>query len=1137
LGHGGEIIVIMGDEVRTLPFRKQSGYCDIFLGRLIMLALSPCLHQFLDCVPVAQSTILPRAALEVMMRAGSDRLVLLDDQQRPVGCVRLASLAHCFMADSPVPLSSPKLDLDALPAIAPEIPPDLITPLIAVSADLPLAQFLGQYSGSQDKHYAIVNEHRSFLGLLSDLQVLEFLATQMPLLTTSADGQVVQPPAAALPLDPLLELLKRLPLPLMLQTSSGHVLAQTTLWTQQAEQLHDATAVHQEASYVLEGLAGIDPKSAALLNDLAAEGLIPTVCQLGTTPNTFTCICPLKTGQEQILQFIRIPLGALRWTLAEGVVRSPTADGNRDPNAQWWNLPAQDWPPPFQLAELLPASAPSEPPSRLRDQDESASETPESGLGDPPETLWLVLAQDVTAQQQLARELTAKNADLIQLNRLKDEFLACISHELRTPLTAVLGLSTLLKDQTLGHLNQRQVHYAQLIYQSGRHLMTVVNDILDLTRMETGQLELVPEPVNIQVVCDRAIDQAKQLRLLDGKQAAESDDVHIPAVTLDIESGLEFLVADELRLRQMLVHLCSNAFKFTETDQPVGLNVNRWGGWIAFTVWDTGLGIPADKQHLIFQKFKQLENPLTRRFEGTGLGLAITQRLARLHGGDVTFISKEGEGSQFTILLPPTPPDKSPRPSNEVDVTAVIPGAAVAPSAATPPEDRPPLYGQTTHRDRYSRPPETMPPTGSALLNRNRLVLVVEAAPQFVETISEQLSNLGYRVVIARSGTEALEKARRLQPCLIFLNPVLPLLSGWDVLTLLKSSPTTHKIPVVITTTQVDAEHASSGPADRVISLPIQEKILHQTLRQLLLESDAPPPPPPTGKLTVLHLNCGSYNQGAQHNQTLVEDLNQLLHSHHYRVLEADDLEQAELLARVWKPKVVMLSGTAAAWDIYFQQFSQYTFLASLPLVTLDPETTQAANQVSGLLVFPCLAPLPPQLFGENLQAPAALLQVIQVAAGHSWQPSLLAVDLAALPGRSLGTPHRATPPLDTLGSLPKESEWLQALTQYLGTAGFRALIGRSWPEVWQQLETQSVNLLLIGWTATTLDDTLLERLAALQDLRPCPAILVLDHRHHDGATTAVLPLPPALRNLATKILPPSISMSDLLIQIHQIMR
>jgi signal transduction histidine kinase len=219
--------------------------------------------------------------------------------------------------------------------------------------------------------------------------------------------------------------------------------------------------------------------------------------------------------------------------------------------------------------------------------------------------LQLLIATDITQQQQLAAELAAKNADLIGLNRLKDEFLACISHELRTPITAVMGLSTLLKDQTLGQLNERQARYAGLIHQSGRHLMSVVNDILDLTRMETGQINLSLEPVQIKMVCDRAIKQARATQ----PNSSSSEE---PNVTLAIETGLDTLVADELRLRQMIIHLLANAIKFTQVDGKIGLRVNHWEGWIAFTVWDTGIGIPEQQQHLIFQKFQQLENPLTR---------------------------------------------------------------------------------------------------------------------------------------------------------------------------------------------------------------------------------------------------------------------------------------------------------------------------------------------------------------------------------------------------------------------------------------------------------------------------------------------------------------------------------------------
>ncbi len=729
-------------------------------------------------------------------------------------------------------------------------------------------------------------------------------------------GDALPQPAVGLPastaasIATLSQFLQRLPLPLMLQTNTGEVLVQNSVWSQQFNDLVDPSWLQQEAAVWLEpdrpGRKWQDTAAGwqqpAEPEPAAAVGL----CQLGATPNTCICVCPYKNGQERIIQFIKIPLGdlspELRWELAEPWQR--TADR-------------------FQLAQLEASPPPW-----------SGAEPVNSG-----ESLWLVLAQDVTEQQQLAKELAAKNADLVQLNRLKDEFLACISHELRTPLTAMLGLSSLLKDQLVGGLNERQVRYAQLIYRSGRHLMAIVNDILDLTRMETGQVELTPEPIDIPKVCHRAFEQAKQIRWVEAKpdtQQAETDLLPTPPFTLELEPGLEHLIADEVRLRQMLVNLLSNALKFTEVTGAIGLRVNRWDGWVAFTVWDTGIGIPADKQHLIFQKFQQLENPLTRRFEGAGLGLVLTQRLARLHGGDVTFVSKENQGSQFTLLLPPTP-------LLERSQADIILGAQ---------RDR-----------RLPKPP-------------NRLVLIVEAGVQFIEALAEQLIEASYRVVIARSGTEALEKTRRLQPCIIFLNPQLPMLSGWDVLTLLKADAETRHIPVIMTMAHLEQEQAYRHPADGVLSLPVGPAALQQTLTRFATPT-AIPPSSPVESLVVMRLSPDRYSS----DHPAFTELNNLLHQYNYRVLEVDDLEQADVIAQVWQPHVVILAGVLTEPGAYLQHLAEHPALAALPLVTLDRPTTQAANQIPGLLVFPCLAPLAEQ-FSSLPPETSALLQVIQVAAG-----------------------------------------------------------------------------------------------------------------------------------------------------------
>lgn len=1105
-----------------------------------MVLLNACLNQFIQPVPVCSETEGLAIALAVLSQAGAaDRLVLLNPQHQPTGLISLRNLlSHRLVA--------------AESAQSPDLIPALIEPLVLLLQSLSVGEVLPHLQIQPQPHYAIVQTDGVFLGLLDQSKLLRFLTlpqpdgaepvaaipsvTAIPLATLTAEKtelkqqikrqqKIIQrreppvrtlsgrdpsslPPLSAaasdfVRLNPLPGLIEHLPLPLMLQTSDGQVLAQNSLWREQVGALLDPGWIRQEAAVLLETPIADDrgdARSNSRVNDRSssappspppsfeADSLASgNWCQRGAKPNSCICSCTLKNGQEQILQFVKIPIGTLS---------QPASPSTR----QRRSSPATSGTENFRLATLssLDAVAAVEP---------AASTTA---------TLWLVLAQDITEQQQLARELTAKNADLIQLNRLKDEFLACISHELRTPLTAILGLASLLKDQTLGVLNPRQTHYAQLIYQSGRHLMSVVNDILDLTRIETGQLELLPEPVDIATVCDRAFVQA-QARSLEDQEGAERE---ARPFLLEIEPELEFLIADETRLRQMLMHLLSNALKFTDPetapDRSIGLRVDRWGGWIAFTVWDRGIGIPADKQHLIFQKFQQLENPLTRQFEGAGLGLVLTQRLARLHGGDVTFLSKEGEGSQFTILLPPRPPHKN----------------LVAAEDTVKPLPNPRASGELL-QGRLKPLPHPVRESGSGEgAARSRLVLVVEAAPQFIESLSEQLTGLGYRVVVARTGTEALEKARRLQPCITFLNPLLPQLSGWDVLTLLKSSQETRQIPVVMMSTKVDEAQAYHSHADGLISLPVQAEALRHSLRQWVTQAVEPPLQPRDSALTILRLSPDR----AHPDRDLTTNLNPLLHSHHYQVLEADDLEQAELLTRVWKPIVVLLDQAPANPIAYFQQFSQYPLLAALPLVTLDQKTTQAANQTPGLLVFPCLREgnaaqrATPQTIDQAAET-SDLLQAIEVAAGYTWRPSILVVDLAAL----LPSANAIAPVCtDELGCFPKEAEWLRALTQYLQAAGFQGIVGQGWQEVLQQLQSQRVEALLLGWTEAVLSPEAIELLSTLQQLQPKPPILVLDHRQHTPASDGVVaPLPEPLRQLATQVLPPSLSMMELLEQIR----
>jgi CheY-like chemotaxis protein/anti-sigma regulatory factor (Ser/Thr protein kinase) len=640
--------------------------------------------------------------------------------------------------------------------------------------------------------------------------------------------------------------------------------------------------------------------------------------------------------------------------------------------------------------------------------------------------------------------------------------------------------------------------------------------------METGQMELTLTSVQIQVVCERAFSDVKNIHYQTHKtqQSSPAENQNLSnsnhQFSLVIEPGLEEMVADELRLRQMLVHLLSNAFKFTEISGEIGLRVSRWEGWIAFTIWDTGIGIPEQQQHLIFQKFQQLENPLTRQFEGTGLGLVLTRALARLHGGDVSFLSREGKGSQFTLLLPPSPPKASFNESEDIATKREI-GNIINSS------------------------PQNLNSSSQ------RLVLVVEAVAQYIEELTEQLKGLGYRVVIARSGTEALEKARRLQPKAIFLNPLLPLLSGWDVMTLLKSDVLTRHIHVIVTATAAEKEQAFNKQADSFLSLPIKHQALASLLEKISTTTEF--------KNSVMENHqINSQNIPLRILRLVnpeIEAINLYPSLREHRVIEVDDLDQADLLARVWQFDVILLDMEISTARTYLEQLTKHQRLATLPLVTCDVATTLAASQIPGLSVFPCLSPLTQKNNHQNYQQDA-LASVLQIAAGICCPINILVVDISML--SDLSTVKRK--PLKDYQSVKSSFinfedeqinrgyEWFQALIQYLQTAGFRASIAGCWSEVVQQVSHQSVDLLLICLNETAMNKEVQKAIESLGNLPfNLPPILVLDQKfnepNYENVTKSrkqryTSSVETAVRGIATQILPRSISMEELLIQINQ---
>lgn len=267
----------------------------------------------------------------------------------------------------------------------------------------------------------------------------------------------------------------------------------------------------------------------------------------------------------------------------------------------------------------------------------SVSVIPDSN-GEPE--FFLAMIEDITERKETELKLRASQEAAEAASRAKSEFLTTMSHELRTPLNTIMGLSQLLQQEIVGSLNEKQNEYVSSIYSSGEHLLALINDILDLSKVEAGKEELFLSPLPVSDLCNYAIWTVRDRASEKGLQ-----------LTCKIDLQENICIADERRIKQMLLNLLINAIKFTPAGN-VSLVVKKVPQGITFTVSDTGIGIDSSQFKFLFEPFKQLDSRLNRQYEGTGLGLALTRKLARLHGGDVTFTSTLGKGSQFTIFLP-----------------------------------------------------------------------------------------------------------------------------------------------------------------------------------------------------------------------------------------------------------------------------------------------------------------------------------------------------------------------------------------------------------------------------------------------------------------------------------------------------
>ncbi|HEY1115795.1 MAG TPA: response regulator, partial [Chitinophagaceae bacterium] len=398
------------------------------------------------------------------------------------------------------------------------------------------------------------------------------------------------------------------------------------------------------------------------------------------------------------------------------------------------------------------------------------------------------------------REIQLKAKELEQSTRYKSEFLANMSHELRTPLNSILLLSRLLTENHEGNLSGEQIEYARVIQGSGNGLLTLIDEILDLSKIESGKMELEYQHVALNEV----------VQALDGMFAPLAKEKSIRFeinVTEDLPPMIE---TDRLRLEQILRNLLSNALKFT-AEGSVVLDIENKGTTISFAVKDTGIGIPPDKQQTIFEAFQQADGSTRRKFGGTGLGLSISRELAKLLGGEIRLESEEGKGSTFTLVLPLEKGTvvlpstlKTETVISEEPVTKEVAGYAPQPAA----NDTDKTYISNII-------PPSIPDDRASIDSGDRVILIVEDDIAFAGALLDYTRKKGYKGVVSVRGDEALSLARQYHPVGILLDVQLPVKSGWEVMEELKGDPATKPIPVhMMSSYQVKTRSLSKGAID-----------------------------------------------------------------------------------------------------------------------------------------------------------------------------------------------------------------------------------------------------------------------------------------------------------------------------------
>ncbi|HKB98557.1 MAG TPA: HAMP domain-containing protein, partial [Terriglobales bacterium] len=417
--------------------------------------------------------------------------------------------------------------------------------------------------------------------------------------------------------------------------------------------------------------------------------------------------------------------------------------------------------------------------------------------------------------EQARRALEEKAKELALTSKYKSEFLANMSHELRTPLNSILVLGQQLSENPDGNLLPKQVEFSRTIHGAGTDLLNLITDILDLSKIESGTVSVEAEEVFF----------ASLLDMVERPFRHEAENRHLTfEVQTDPRLGRS-VVTDSKRLQQVLKNLLSNAFKFTEQG-GVRLSVSQAkSGWsedhpilgkavsvVAFEVTDSGIGIPSDKQRIIFEAFQQADAGTSRKYGGTGLGLAISRELASLLGGEIQLRSAPGKGSTFTIYLPQT---------------------YVGPSSSPMVERSAPSQASLSAASISEHPVEKIPDDRDNLQPDDAILLIVEDDPHYARVLRDLSRDKGFKVLVAQRGAEALVLAREYHPTAVSLDVFLPDMLGWTVLNHLKQDPATRHIPVQMLTLDEDRQNGLARGAFAFVTKPTTPEGLESALTRI----------------------------------------------------------------------------------------------------------------------------------------------------------------------------------------------------------------------------------------------------------------------------------------------------------------